>query len=141
MASSVGMKHNSALTDPLPKSEFFGTTVHELLALDFTQWDTQTISSGSITITETCNKIIPEGGAGNGADNLDTISFSGSNVWLVILIANDPINDPITIRHGIGNINCWYSTNYTMNGLYRCWVGIYRNDDSSWIPLIQTPSV
>jgi len=70
--------------------------------LNFAEATELTISSGSITATQSCHKIQPES---ETADDLATINGLDAGDLLVLYVS-DKGTDTITIKHGTGNISC-----------------------------------
>ena len=79
--------------------------------LNFAEATELTISSGSITATQSCHKIQPESGT---ADDLETISGLNAGDFLVLYVS-DAGTDTITIKHGTGNISCLTSSDVELS--------------------------
>lgn len=79
--------------------------------LNFAEATELTISSGSITATQSCHKIQPES---ETADDLETISGLNAGDFLVLYVS-DAGTDTITIKHGTGNISCLTSSDVELS--------------------------
>ena len=72
-------------------------------SLNFDEATELTITSGSVTATQSVHKLQPQSGT---ADDLDTISGLTAGD-IVILYASDAGTDTITLKHGTGNLSCF----------------------------------
>jgi len=61
-----------------------------------------TIATGAVTKTKTYHTLIVEGGAGAGADQLDTVAGGSEGEILILKASTSGANDTVTIANGTG---------------------------------------
>lgn len=89
--------------------------------------------AGAVAATQAYHKITVTGGAGSGADNLDTISGGNEGDILIIRPSTTGGADTVTVRDGAGNILLDAAGNFAMDNVADTLTLIY--DGANWLEM------
>jgi hypothetical protein len=101
--------------------------------LNFNDGADLTIAAGSVTATNSFHRIVVQGGAGSGADDLDTIVAGNDGDVIVIAPKTSGANDTVTAKDGAGNLVT--AGDFAMDHVNDRLTLMYSTADSGWVEL------